>query len=88
MQISEKEHYADEIDRAAAISDAHNEDCVANARRAIEPEQVPDADGNFTHVDCIECGDELPTARLNLGRVRCVACQEIKERRGRMHVQR
>ncbi len=31
---------------------------------------------------CYDCGDEIPVARLNMGRVRCVDCQQLAEKMG------
>ena len=54
-------------------------------RRALGksgPESHPDFDG----VHCVEpdCEIEIPTARLALGKVRCVDCQELLEK-GKLH---
>ena len=88
LEIIESEHCPDEIDRAAIISDAHNQACIDKAVQANKPQQEPDEHGEYPHVECVDCGDELPVERLRLGRVYCVACQELIELRGRLYARR
>lgn len=45
------------------------------ARELNRPESHPDFDGET----CVECGEEIPPARLILKRVRCVDCQSFLE---------
>lgn len=73
---------ADNLDRAAELTLAAAESGVDRVRRLAAPEQVQRADGTWPHQDCVDCGDELGP-RMLLGRVRCIACQELKERRCR-----
>lgn len=40
-------------------------------------ETHPDFDGRR----CIDCDDDIPDGRLRLNKIRCIICQEIKERR-------
>lgn len=32
---------------------------------------------------CFDCGDDIPEERLEMGRVRCVPCQQVAEKKGR-----
>lgn len=73
------EKHADPIDEASALAASLAECGIAAARRANAPESHPDFDGE----SCLECGDTIPTERLALGKIRCVACQSAKEHRGR-----
>jgi hypothetical protein len=63
----------DILDQAAAVTDFLTEHAVDAQRALAAPEQHPRFDGKH----CVEddCGIELPSARLALGRVRCVDCQ-------------
>lgn len=70
------ENYADEIDRANMIANVFLSEAVEEVARRCAPETHPDFDG--TH--CVECGDDIPAERLNLGRIRCVYCQERIEK--------
>lgn len=76
----------DPIDRAADISEEHNQDCIDAARRAAAPEQVRGPDGAWSVVECVDCGEDIEPLRLEAGRVRCFSCQELKERRNRFYV--
>lgn len=38
----------------------------------------------FDNVHCIECEDEIPKIRLDLGKFRCVYCQEDLERKEKL----
>lgn len=70
---------ADEAD----LADVHVESRMAEGlslnAKLLRPETHPDFNGK----DCVECGDGLPKARLDMGRVRCTACQSAIEHRRR-----
>ncbi|MBK6403299.1 MAG: TraR/DksA C4-type zinc finger protein [Rhodocyclaceae bacterium] len=80
------EHFADDIDRAAFLTEVANESAVANARMKARPEQVRNADGTWPTTECVECGELIEEARLDMGKVRCFECQSTLEKRGRQHV--
>lgn len=63
----------DSLDTASDQEQAAREDAIRRARK-LEP--VPDS---FDGVHCEDCGDEIPLARLELGKFRCVRCQSIRE---------
>jgi RNA polymerase-binding transcription factor DksA len=67
---------ADFIDDAQVVNELHQELSLREQRAKVMPETHPDFDG----AHCIDCEDEVPAARLSWGRIRCVGCQEHKER--------
>jgi RNA polymerase-binding transcription factor DksA len=71
---------ADDLDQASELTQQLTDAYVSNVRDAARPEQVQLPDGSWPHPDCIDCGDEILPARLALGRVRCVSCQQDLER--------
>jgi len=73
---------ADDLDRAAELTLQLADAAVEEAQRAIAPQQVQLPDGSWPNPEC-ECGDPIPEARLHLGRIRCVSCQEALERSSR-----
>ena len=52
---------------------------AAIARAMSRPESDPNFDGRH----CVEedCGDAIPEGRLALGKIRCITCQQAKEKR-------
>ena len=80
--VDEFEPSADENDRASNAEFTHNQDSLERIRALAKPESHPDFDGSH----CVDCGDRIPKQRLALGRVRCVACQELLERQSPRHV--
>jgi RNA polymerase-binding transcription factor DksA len=76
------ERMADENDRASLISEQSRQDALAAFSRANKPEQTPDANGVYPVLDCVGCEEPLEQHRLQLGKIRCVPCQEAKEKRG------
>ena len=71
---------ADNLDVAADLALAAAERGVEEARRRAAPEQEQRADGSWPHPDCVDCGGELGE-RMRLGKVRCITCQTLRERR-------
>lgn len=73
---------ADIIDDAQRYNELHQEVSLKNQRAKNAPERHPDFDGEH----CVEadCGVRLPNLRLQLGRIRCVDCQELLEKRQRL----
>ena len=62
------------------------ETCLADAERRARGKSAPEKHPDFDGLHCIEedCGIEIPAARLNMGKVRCVDCQMLRERRERL----
>ena len=75
--------HADPVDIASDLEMKYTEQYIAHARKANKPEQVQNPDGTWPEEYCIDCGEEIPTARLALGRVRCVECQTILEKKSK-----
>ncbi|OFV49737.1 MULTISPECIES: TraR/DksA C4-type zinc finger protein [Oligella] len=75
--------HADFLDQASENELASTELFIAQVRERNKPEQVKNEDGTWQETECIDCGDEIPLARLELGKVRCVYCQEALEKRQR-----
>lgn len=73
---------ADPLDQAGAITQQLNDAYVADARSKSAPQQAQNPDGTWPHAECVDCDIEIPTARLALGRIRCVHCQEDVEKAG------
>ncbi len=71
----------DIIDNANDAADTFRDADIGRARAGAARETHRDFDGKH----CVEadCGAELPQARLDLGRIRCVSCQELLENRQR-----
>lgn len=66
------------METAAQLEQQHRE--AALAALAGKPEPVPE---EFDGVHCVEpeCGEEIPSARLAMGKFRCTPCQSRKETR-------
>lgn len=82
MALEKNENYfelTDESDRASAIEAQFNEDALEEARRRTGPETSPDFDGQH----CVDCGENIPAARLRLIKIRCIDCQTLKEKQTR-----
>lgn len=71
---------ADEFDRASDLEIAQTESNVAKVRNLARPEQER-VDGKWPSRLCVDCEETIPTKRLNLGKIRCIHCQEVLERR-------
>lgn len=72
---------ADDLDRAAELTQNLADYAISEVQRAARPEQVQNPDGTWPHTECVDCGDDLIKERMALGRYRCVFCQEKVERR-------
>jgi RNA polymerase-binding transcription factor DksA len=70
------DRYTEQVDAAQMQQDRTNQDAIDRVRAQLVPETHPDFDG----VHCIDGGEVIPPARLALGKIRCVNCQELKER--------
>ena len=57
--------------------------CIQDALARARGKSAPEHDARFDGAHCVEedCGVSLPRERLNMGRVRCVDCQALAERR-------
>jgi len=82
VEIEPKEVFADELDRAAHISEMASANAVQEIRLAAQPEQVKVL-GKWPIKECVSCGDDIVPERLEHGFIRCVICKEILERKQR-----
>lgn len=69
------------IEQAEAVAEAEREAALSNVRKALRPEQVQNPDGSWPHPECVDCGEDIPLRRLDLGKIRCIFCQNVKEGR-------
>ena len=67
---------ADDIDYANDLIDSEVSRALSKIRQS--------ADLRVGTKNCVECGDDMPTARQTLGFKLCVPCAEEKERRGQL----
>lgn len=84
LEIAEFERTADENERATLIEEQFTDAAIEAVREKAQPESHPDFDG----AHCVECEESLPPARVALGRIRCMACQEQLEHEARRYRQR
>lgn len=66
----------DLVDRAQRTVEVCTEEAERRIRSQVGPETHPDFDGQH----CVICEEPIPVARLALGKVRCVYCQEYLEK--------
>ena len=78
----QREHLTDILDIGTRVAEEHLNDAVSASKRLAAPEQEMDADGNPTVTECVDCDADLGE-RARLGRIRCIRCQEILERKRR-----
>ena len=79
---------ADILDQASNVTLASTANQIAHLSFLAAPEQVQNEDGTWPTTECISCGNDIEEGRLNLGKVRCLRCQETleKKRRGNFRV--
>lgn len=68
------ERISDESDRASKLEQVANEEGVARVLRSIEK-----APSDFDGKTCVDCGQEIPAARLATGAFRDIHCQQKAE---------
>ena len=75
---------ADILDQASNVTLASTANQIAYLSYLATPEQVQNPDGSWPVTECVECSDDLPKGRMELGFIRCVACAEIADRANRL----
>lgn len=75
--------FSDDVDQANELAQKMNDAAVAQARAKSKPEQVQNPDGTWPVTECIDCGIDIEPGRVALGKVRCLTCQEVLEKRQR-----
>lgn len=59
------------------------ETCLADAEQRARGKSAPETHPDFDGAHCVseDCGIEIPAGRLALGKVRCIDCQTLLERK-------
>lgn len=57
---------------------------IAHALEMHKAKVAPETHPNFDGESCVDCGDDIPQIRLDMGRIRCVHCQETLEKKNKM----
>ncbi|MCR4302270.1 MAG: hypothetical protein NUV51_11705 [Sulfuricaulis sp.] len=57
---------------------------TADAERRARGKSAPESDPGFDGLNCVTCLEPIPTARLKMGKIRCVDCQERLDMANRM----
>lgn len=76
------EKYTEQVDQANQIAEEFTAAHVQRIQARNKPEQVRNEDGTWPHEECVDCDEPIPEGRLSLGKVRCISCQEHKEKHG------
>ena len=71
----------DDGEMASAYEMGFIKDALKRHQEKLAEEKHPDFDGE----SCVNCGFEIPVLRLNMGKIRCVHCQEKLEKRKKMY---
>jgi RNA polymerase-binding transcription factor DksA len=71
---------ADPADIGNERAELHLAAALKRALGKSAPESHPDFDGK----NCLDCEEPILVERLALGKIRCVHCQSVLERRGKM----
>lgn len=95
MQESDDElSRTDVLDRGVGITMRATADAERAVRLLTEPQSIPNPDGKGGRIyqvkqpdgtypipECVSCFDEIPLLRMEMGRIRCVHCQEFLEKK-------
>jgi RNA polymerase-binding transcription factor DksA len=74
----------DEGDIASALELGFIAQALKKHKEKVAPERHPDFDG----VHCIQCWEDIPQVRLDLGKIRCVHCQAALEKTNKLYGRR
>jgi RNA polymerase-binding transcription factor DksA len=79
----EQEKYSDPLDVASRNESIATDDAVREQRKLAVPQQIPDAAGNFSVTECLECGGEIGEQRLKVAikNLLCWDCATAQERK-------
>lgn len=72
----DSERYTELNEQAQRQQEEINQTALDAVRKGLLPQSHPDFDGKH----CVECGNLVPFKRLEMGRIRCVGCQNAQER--------
>lgn len=68
-----------QMELAGLLEESERSAGLDRIRQALEPQVHEDFDG----VHCMDCGDEIPLARLQAKRIFCTKCQTAQEHRSK-----
>lgn len=68
------------LEMAEKFAEDERNSRIALSSKLIAPQSSPDFDGEH----CIDCGNEIPSGRLEMGRIRCTGCETAVEKRNKM----
>ena len=79
----DEEKYSDPLDVASRNENIATADAVREQRKLAVPQQFPDAAGNFTITECVECGGHIGEKRLKVAikNLLCWDCATAQERK-------
>ena len=79
----DEEKYSDPLDVASRNESIATADAVREQRKLAVPQQIPDAAGNFSVTECLECGNEIGEQRLRVAikNLLCWDCATAQERK-------
>jgi RNA polymerase-binding transcription factor DksA len=69
---------ADIVDAADPVTELWASDAERRQRGKSDPALQPGYEG-FDGLTCVDCAENIPAARLAMGRVRCIECQSTLE---------
>jgi RNA polymerase-binding transcription factor DksA len=72
---------SDNLDIASELQDKFNQRGILESQAEMAQQTDPDFDG----VHCLDCDAGIPAGRITLGRMRCVDCQDVLERKSRSY---
>jgi RNA polymerase-binding transcription factor DksA len=81
LPIDDSPVISDDSDRATWLEEQFNAAALDQARQRAAPETHADFDGKH----CVDCGEIIPKGRRELGKVRCISCQQAIELRDKQH---
>lgn len=76
-EVGDDTEVYDEGDIASALERGFIAQALERHKEKMKPESHPDFDG--TH--CLDCDVEIPKLRLEMGKIRCVDCQTLIEKK-------
>ena len=83
MTTSNYENSSDLIDIANDLAMKLTDAAIGDSRRKVKQDQIPDSQGNFKVLECIECELDIGIERLKVAprNYYCVFCASSMERK-------
>lgn len=76
-------NFPDPLDEAVVVTEQFTQDAVEEHARRAAPQQVKiqneKGEWEWPQPTCVDCEEDIEPKRLEMGRIRCVACQTILE---------